>query len=153
MRIGELAECTQTPVDTIRYYERLGLLAKPRRTSSNYRSYTPVAVERLNFIRRCRALDMSLQEVGALLLFCDEPRRQCGSVDSVLDEHIDHVEGRIAQLQRLARQLRQLRAVCKAPGTAAQCQILSSLRKALPERTPQQRRGRARASHARTSHG
>jgi Cd(II)/Pb(II)-responsive transcriptional regulator len=148
MRIGEVAQRTQTPVDTIRYYERLGLLPKPGRTSSNYRAYTPGQVDRLNFIRRCRGLDMSLEEIRVLLVFCDQPKRHCRSVNDVIEEHIQHVEERISQLQRLARELRQLRGVCRAPGTAGECQILTQLRNAASAGTARApRRGRARASH------
>lgn len=135
MRIGEVAEVTRTPVDTIRYYERLGLLPKPGRTASNYRAYTSGQVERLNFIRRCRSLDMSLDEIRELLVFCDEPQRHCHAVNDVLDGHIRQVEDRIGQLQRLARELRQLRAVCRAPGTAADCRILGRLRSDRPVRS------------------
>ena len=130
MRIGEVARQTQTPVDTIRYYERRGLLPRPGRTDSNYRAYTPVHLERVNFIRRCRGLDMSLDEIGTLLVFCDQPQRLCGSVNDVLDQHIEHIEQRIDQMQRLAKELRQLRGVCRAPGTAADCRILNRLRSA-----------------------
>jgi Cd(II)/Pb(II)-responsive transcriptional regulator len=148
MRIGEVAERTQTPVDTIRYYERLGLLPKPGRTASNYRAYTPGQVERLNFIRRCRGLDMSLEEIRALLVFCDQPQRHCRSVNEVLDEHIRHVEDRISQLQRLARELQQLRGVCRAPGTAGDCQILNQLRHSSSAFAKTASSGRrARASH------
>jgi Cd(II)/Pb(II)-responsive transcriptional regulator len=128
MRIGEVADQTQTPVDTIRYYERSGLLPTPARTSSNYRSYSAAQVERLSFIRRCRGLDMSLDEIRSLLVFCDQPQRRCHEVDTVLDDHIRHVDQRIEELNRLARELKQLRAVCRAPGSAANCRILNTLR-------------------------
>ncbi|MDZ7651392.1 MAG: Cd(II)/Pb(II)-responsive transcriptional regulator [Burkholderiaceae bacterium] len=149
MRIGEVAERTQTPVDTIRYYERLGMLPKPGRTASNYRAYTPGQVERLNFIRRCRGLDMSLQEIRALLVFCDQPQQHCRSVNEVLDEHIRHVDERISQLRRLAKELRELRGVCRSPGTAADCQILNQLR----HRSSAVRKTASSGRRARASHG
>lgn len=148
MRIGEVAERTQTPVDTIRYYERLGLLPRPARTSSNYRSYLPDQVERLHFIRRCRGLDMSLEEIRTLLVFCDQPHKHCDAVNGVLDEHIRHVVERIIELQRLAKELRQLRNVCRSPGTAADCQILKRLRAARTRPLRAASTGRkTRASH------
>jgi Cd(II)/Pb(II)-responsive transcriptional regulator len=128
MRIGELAECTQTPADTIRYYERLGLLPKPARTASNYRSYSSEQADRLHFVRRCRGLDMSLDEIRSLLVFCDERQRRCHEVNEKLDEHIRHVDQKLEELQRLARELKQLRSVCRAPGKAENCKILRSLR-------------------------
>ena len=66
MRIGDLAEATGTPVETIRFYEREGLIAPPRRSDNNYRMYQPAHAERLAFIRQCRSLDMALDEVRAL---------------------------------------------------------------------------------------
>lgn len=147
MRIGELAQRTQTPTDTIRYYERLGLLPKPGRTSANYRSYSTAQVERLNFIRRCRGLDMSLDEVRSLLVFCDQPERHCDEVNETLDEHIRHVDERIAELKRLANELRQLRAACQSPGTVSNCKILATLRGGLSEAR------RSPSAHIRRSHG
>ena len=128
MRIGEVADRTGTPVDTLRYYERLGLLPPPARTASNYRAYSGAHVERLHFIRRCRGLDMSLAEIRSLLVFCDEPQRHCNEVNAVLDERIRHVDQRIEELTRLSRELKQLRGVCRAPGTAGNCRILNTLR-------------------------
>jgi Cd(II)/Pb(II)-responsive transcriptional regulator len=146
MRIGEVAEKTQTPIDTIRYYEREGLLPAPSRTAANYRTYQGVHVDRLNFIRRCRQLDMSLEEIRALLAFCDRPASRCDLVNTILDEHIQHVEVRMSELRRLAKELRDLRAVCRAPGSADDCEILIQLRKENGS-TRGAARPRARASH------
>ena len=128
MRIGELAKSAQTRVDTIRFYERIGLLPKAARTASNYRNYSGIHVERLAFIRRCRGLDMSLDEIRELLKFCDEPHRQCNAVNELLDRHIIEVETRILGLQKLARELRRLSSVCRAPARARDCQVLKALR-------------------------
>ena len=91
MRIGELAQASGTPVETIRFYEREGLLPTAARTEGNYRIYTPHHAERLAFIRQCRSLDMTLDEVRVLLRFKDQPTADCGEVNSLLDEHIGHV--------------------------------------------------------------
>lgn len=128
MRIGELAKSVQTPIDTIRFYERFGLLPKPARTASNYRTYSDIHAARLAFIRRCRNLEMSLDEIRRLLQFCDEPQRQCDAVNDMIEKHILQVESRIGGLQSLARELRQLRAVCRAPAKAKNCQVLKVLR-------------------------
>ena len=128
MRIGELARSVQTRVDTIRFYERVGLLPKPGRTASNYRSYSDVHAERLAFIRRCRRLGMSLDEIRELLTFCDEPNRKCGAVNELVDRHIIEVESRIVELQKLARELRRLSTVCPTPAEAKNCQVLQALR-------------------------
>ena len=88
MRIGELARQTGTPAETIRYYERERLLPEPARTRSNYRQYGPQHLEQLLFIRQCRALDMSLQEIRTLLEVRDNPAGTCSTANQVLDEHI-----------------------------------------------------------------
>lgn len=129
MRIGELAKSVQTPVDTIRFYERVGLLPNPARTASNYRSYSSVHADRLAFIRRCRSLEMSLDEIRGLLQFCDEPQRRCNAVNDMIEKHIIQVESRIVGLQSLARELRQLRVVCRAPDKAKNCEVLKVLRR------------------------
>ena len=93
MRIGELADMTQTQVETIRFYEREGLLREPPRTGGNYRDYGQEHLERLAFIRHCRSLDMTLDEIRALLRFQDAPRENCHAVNEVLDQHIEHPAG------------------------------------------------------------
>ena len=90
MRIGELAQTSGTPIETIRFYEREGLLPAAARTEGNYRIYTPQHADRLGFIRQCRSLDMTLDEVRVLLRFKDQPLADCGEVNSLLDEHIGH---------------------------------------------------------------
>ena len=143
MNIGKLAEATNTPVETIRYYERSGLMPAPARSSGNYRVYTPTHAERLAFIRQCRALDMSLDEIHTLLALADAPEGACAAVNSLLDEHIDHVAQRIDALRRLERQLRALRKRCDEQGSAAtpvsattaQCGILTGLAQAGGERS------------------
>ncbi|MCM1512402.1 MAG: Cd(II)/Pb(II)-responsive transcriptional regulator [Oxalobacter formigenes] len=113
MKIGELAQATGTQVETIRYYEREGLLPESRRTNSNYRIYSKQHMERLLFIRRCRTLDMTLNEIRALLHFNDAEEDNCHEVNALLDEHISHVAGRIRELRKLEKQLRDLRKYCR----------------------------------------
>lgn len=95
MKIGELAKITETQAETIRFYEREGLLREPPRTEGNYRLYEAEHLERLAFIRHCRSLDMTLDEIRALLRFQDAPRDNCHAINDVLDEHIEHVARRI----------------------------------------------------------
>jgi Cd(II)/Pb(II)-responsive transcriptional regulator len=127
MKIGDLAKATGTQAETIRYYEREGLLAEPARTDSNYRSYDQTHVTRLSFIRHCRSLDMTLDEIRALLRFKDDPAGNCVAVNELLDEHIGHVAERIRELKRLQAELKDLRAQCDAHG--ATCGILGALDK------------------------
>src|SRR4029450_828589 len=113
MRIGEVAQATDTSIETIRYYEREGLLPAPARTEGNYRIYEQAHVDRLLFIRHCRRLDMTQDEIRVLLRFKDAPQENCGEVDAVIDHHIEHVADRIAELQALQKHRQDRRARCQ----------------------------------------
>ena len=127
MKISQLARSTGTAADTIRYYEREGLLPAPARDESNYRRYDSTHTERLNFIRQARGLDMSLDEIRTLLAWRDQPEASCNAVNSLLDEHIGHITTRIRELRALERQLRELRARCQQASATADCGILVGL--------------------------
>jgi Cd(II)/Pb(II)-responsive transcriptional regulator len=127
MRIGELAKLTGCQPETIRFYEQKGLLLPPVRSDANYRLYDAAHAERLHFIRRCRALGMSLDEVQILLDFHDHPARPCGGVDELVDQHIGQIERQIAELSTLRSELSQLRAKCDSTRPAASCEILKQL--------------------------
>ncbi len=147
MKIGELAQATGTPVETIRYYEREGLLPAAPRSDGNYRVYGAPHEERLRFIRQCRGLDMSLDEVRALLQVRDAPEAGCERVNTLIDAHIAHVAARIRELQRLRRALQSLRDRCAGAGDAAECGILSGLQQgsATPAGTVQPTNFRSRS--------
>ncbi|MFC5477156.1 Cd(II)/Pb(II)-responsive transcriptional regulator [Massilia suwonensis] len=127
MKIGELARRSACPVETIRYYEHSGLLPPPERLSNNYRAYTESHAERLLFIRHCRALDMTLDEIRLLLDFRDHPERDCIGVNALLDKHIGHVVERIAALSALEALLKDLRSQCLATDSTSTCKILQAL--------------------------
>lgn len=127
MRIGELSRASGTPVETIRYYEREGLLPVAARTDGNYRIYTAAHGERLAFIRQCRHLDMTLDEVRRLLRFKDQPAADCSGVNALLDAHIGHVAERIRALRALQQELRALRSACPQAHAAADCGILQGI--------------------------
>ena len=127
MKIGELAKATGTQTETIRYYEREQLLPAATRTESNYRVYDDSHVERLAFIRHCRCLDMTLDEIRVLLHFKDAPDEKCGAVDALLQEHIRHVVSRIRELQALESELRSLQQQCSPGHLAGECGILGGL--------------------------
>ncbi|MGH8353591.1 MAG: Cd(II)/Pb(II)-responsive transcriptional regulator [Pseudomonas sp.] len=127
MKIGELAKLTNCQVETIRYYEREGLLSPPDRSEGNYRLYNPTHVERLTFIRNCRTLDMTLDEIRQLLRFRDHPAANCEGVNELIDEHIEHVSARIASLQALQAQLVDLRKSCSEGREIDRCEILRQL--------------------------
>lgn len=127
MKIGTLASATGVPIDTIRHYEREGLLPQAARTEGNYRIYDETHAQRLSFIRHCRGLDMTLAEIRVLLHFKDAPSADCGEVNALLDEHIGHVAHRIRELRALEKQLRGLRETCRMTQNAEHCGILNQL--------------------------
>lgn len=127
MKIGELSTTTGVPIDTIRHCEREGLLPEPARSESNYRRYGTEHAQRLSFIRQCRGLDMTLNEIRVLLRFKDAPSADCGEVNALLDEHIGDVAQRVRELRVLEKQLRELRDTCRSMQDAGHCGILNQL--------------------------
>ena len=127
MKIGELAKVTGSLVENIRFYEREGLLPQAERTEGNYRIYGQDHVERLAFIRNCRNLDMTLNEIRALLRFKEAPTENCGEVNALLDEHIGHVADRIRELKALEKSLKTLRLQCQKAKASKDCGILQGL--------------------------
>jgi Cd(II)/Pb(II)-responsive transcriptional regulator len=127
MKIGELARATGASIETIRFYEREGLLAEPARTEGNYRLYGIQHAERLAFIRHCRSLDMALDEIRVLLRFKESPQDNCAGVNELLDEHIGHVAQRLRELRALEKQLKALREQCTEAHAASECGILKEL--------------------------
>lgn len=125
--IGKLAKRTGSKVETIRYYEKEGLLPEPARSSSNYRLYGEQHLERLQFILHCRSLDMTLEEVRTLLQYRDHPDKECGSVNKLLDEHIAAVETRMNELKQLKQHLITLRQKCVKEASSKSCGILNTL--------------------------
>jgi DNA-binding transcriptional MerR regulator len=114
-------------VETVRYYERVGLLPRATRGANRYRSYTPLAAVRLHFVRRCRSLGMSLADIAELLGFYDEPGRDCADVDRIIANHLAHVVRKLAELKALAGALRGLRFACREQGLVGRCAILQAL--------------------------
>lgn len=127
MKIGELARATLTPQETIRFYEREGLLPHAARTEGNYRIYDQQHVQQLTFIRHCRTLDMALDEIRTLLRFKASPQDNCAGANELLDDHIGHVAQRIRELRSLEKQLKLLRQQCVEVTAAADCGILKGL--------------------------
>jgi Cd(II)/Pb(II)-responsive transcriptional regulator len=127
MRIGELARQAGVDVQTVRYYEREGLLEAPSRTASGYRAYGEQHLKRLNFVRHCRSLDMPLADVRRLLEFSTDRRVSCEVVDDLVQAHLDRVRAKRAALEALEGQLAMLRAQCESGHRVADCGILEEL--------------------------
>lgn len=127
MKIGELARRAGVDVQTVRYYEREGLLDAPARTPSGYRTYGPHDLERLSFVRHCRSLDMPLAEVRRLLDVCRDAQVPCTEVDRLVSAHLERVQARRIALQALESRLSALRARCASGHRVADCGILTEL--------------------------
>ncbi len=127
MKIGELSRQVGVDIETIRYYEKIGLLRAPARSANGYRAYDDAQIAQLSFIRHCRALDIPLSETGRLLAFLAMPDAGCDEVNALIDAHLAKIHARLASLQALERQLHILRARCAAPQVAGDCGILKEL--------------------------
>jgi DNA-binding transcriptional MerR regulator len=127
MQIKELAQSTGVDVETIRYYEKQGLLSAPPRRENGYRNYEARHLERLSFIRHCRALDMPLADVARLLGFLDDPVSNCADVDVLVAEQLARTRARLKSMRALEKQLLQLQARCASKHEGEACAILGDL--------------------------
>lgn len=127
--IGDLARDSGVKVVTIRYYEHIGLLPLPARTQGNYRRYGRDARERLGFIRRCRDLGFTLNQVRDLLQLSSDRMLPCAQVKRIATEHRKFVAEKLADLKRLDKELQRLSTSCHGRCVIADCQILVALRR------------------------
>jgi DNA-binding transcriptional MerR regulator len=127
--IGELARLSGVTAETIRYYEREGILPKPRRMGSGkYRRYEARDADRLRFVRRARDLGFSLDDIRTLLdLAASDRGRPCGSVDELCRSHISSIDEKLAQLTALRKELHRLTSECNPGGKIRDCALLSAL--------------------------
>lgn len=166
MKIGDLARAGDASVESIRFYERAGLLPAADRTPNNYRRFSTRHVQRLVLIRRCRSMGMSLDEIRAIVAFDHQALRSapsdlphpesvvgasdCGTINAVLDAHMDHLRQRMVELRGLLNELADLRQRCQSIGEPKDCGILQQLQLAAPhgagrrgmQPSPSHRRGR-----------
>ncbi|WP_447761487.1 MerR family transcriptional regulator [Sphingopyxis panaciterrae] len=126
MKIGELSRATGTNIETIRYYERIGLLPAPARTDANYRSYGDPHRARLSFVRHSRELGFTIEEIRSLLDLSDHPERDCSDADRIATRHLGQVEEKIAQLTLLRNELNRIVGLCRG-GVAADCRVIEAL--------------------------
>tara|TARA_R110002072_G_scaffold1598_7_gene13651 strand:- start:11516 stop:12007 length:492 start_codon:yes stop_codon:yes gene_type:complete len=129
LRIGELAELTQTNNETLRFYESKGLLSAPRRSASGYRMYNQASVDQVSFILRAKRMGFSLKEVGELLsLNVEKADSTCREVKSLAEEKLEVIQAKIEELYRMRSALQQVTdACCGADVSAASCSILHAL--------------------------
>ena len=127
LTIGAVAKRAGVPIDTIRYYEREGLLPEPLRRASGYRSYGEGTVAQLRFIRRAKTLGFTLEEIRHLLALSVDRQRGVKAVKQRAQRRLAEIDARIAELQRVRAGLAELVEACPGPGAPEQCPILRAL--------------------------
>jgi len=127
MRIGEVASQAGVNVETLRYYERRGLLAEPERLGSGYRAYSPEAVRIVRFVKQAQQLGFSLAEVGDLLRLADSGRASCEAIRELAGKKLTEIELKIMQLQAICAALHQLAETCQPPRTQRECRLLDAV--------------------------
>lgn len=127
LAIGTLAKRTGTKVQTIRYYEQIGLLPEAERTGGGQRRYGDAELDRLGFIRHARQLGFPLGDIRDLLDLSDNPERSCAEVDRIARRQLAEVEARLARLEALRTELRRMVDQCSRD-TVADCRVLEVLR-------------------------
>ncbi len=125
--IGDLAKQTGVKVVTIRYYEQTGLLSASARTAGNYRSYDQRHIGQLRFIRRCRDLGFSIEQIRDLLRLSAEDHDSCADVCGIAERHLKSIREKLADLERLANELSLISRSCSGDRPMAECRIIESL--------------------------
>ena len=126
MKIGEASRLSGCHIETIRYYERVGILSPTARSESGYRCYADHHIQQLRFILHARELGFSLDDIRELLSLKEQPDLSCQAVDSITEKHLHGIRNRIRHLESLARELRRISASCSG-GHIAECRILEAL--------------------------
>lgn len=126
IRRGDLARATGCNLETIRYYEKIGIMPDPPRSTKGYRSYDDTHVKRLKFVMRSRDLGFSLEEVRGLLGLVDDRSRTCAEVQIIAEDHLTDVQAKIADLQRIERVLSDTVARCTGDA-APECAVIDAL--------------------------
>lgn len=127
LTIGVVAKQAGVGVETVRYYEREGLLEQAQRRSSGYRQFNEGVINQLRFIRRAKELDFTLKEIKELLALRLAPGSQCVQIKQRAEAKLDNIEQKIRSLQRMKRALKKLTAACNGKGPVSECPILDSL--------------------------
>ena len=127
LSIGQLAKASEVGIETLRFYEREGLLAKPPRLPSGYRQYPAESLARVRFIRRAKDLGFTLKQVRELLELRVDPQKSCGDVRALAKMKIKEVEEKMSDLARIKLALEGLARACRGKGPTADCPILDAM--------------------------
>ena len=129
LTIGKLAKRIDLNIETIRYYERRGLIPKPRRRESGYREYSDETTIRILFIKHAKDLGFSLKEINELLSLKLDPGTSCSEVRKKAEIKIEDIEGKIKTLRKMKKALLKLTKICSGSGPVSECPILEALEK------------------------
>jgi Hg(II)-responsive transcriptional regulator len=127
LSIGQVARRAGVGVETVRFYEREGLLEEPPRRASGYRQYSEQVVTRLRFIKRAKLLGFSLKEISELLLLRVDAQTSCEVVKQRTEAKIAEVERKLLELQRVRQALLQVHSLCTGQGPTSACPMLDAL--------------------------
>lgn len=127
LTIGELGEKAQVNIETLRYYERRGLLSAPPRSGANYRLYPPEAVKVVRFIKRAQDLGFTLKEIEELLSLRSAPEAQCADIRILAEEKIEDINAKIRTLQAIKEALTRLLSQCPGQAPIQECPILEAI--------------------------
>ncbi len=127
MKIGVLSKTSGCSIQTIRYYEKEGLLSDPERSEGNFRLYTYKALKELEFVKHCRSLDIPLSDIKRLIELKNKPEESCSSVNALIDQQLTLVNQRMKELKALKKELKQMASTCGSGGTIEVCGIIKSL--------------------------
>ena len=127
LSIGQLAQRAGVGIETVRFYERKGLLEEPSRKPSGYRQYDDAVIDRLRFIKRAKELGFTLKEIKELLSLRLEPTSRCADVKSKAEAKIADIESKIRTLQRMKRALVKVTKECSGSGSTRDCPILDAI--------------------------
>jgi Cd(II)/Pb(II)-responsive transcriptional regulator len=127
MKIGELSKTSGCSVQTIRYYEREGLLSAPERSEGNFRLYSDKSLKELEFVKHCRNLDIPLNDIKRLIELKNKPEESCSSVNVLINQQLGLVNKRIKELKALKKELQHMASTCNSDNTIEACGIIKSL--------------------------
>ncbi|GAA74854.1 MULTISPECIES: Cd(II)/Pb(II)-responsive transcriptional regulator [Alteromonadales] len=127
MKIGELSKTSGCSIQTIRYYEREGLLSDPERSEGNFRLYSNKALKELEFVKHCRSLDISLDDIKRLIELKNKPEESCSSVNELIKQQLNLVNKRMKELKALKNELQHMASTCNSDNTIEGCGIIKSL--------------------------
>jgi len=127
MKIGQLSKVSGCSVQTIRYYEKEGLLNLPSRSEGNFRLYDDRALKELEFVKHCRSLDIPLSDIKTLLELKNKPEESCSSINNLIANQLELVNQRIKELKALKSELQIMKKACSSDNTVEKCGIMRTL--------------------------